>query len=247
MKRYQNLDIFQQFPNLIAVETTRLGGISPLPYSSLNLGQNTNDAAQNVLQNRQLLFTDLGIKLNNAVFNHQIHDDKILCATEAGNFTGFDALISSKKNLYLTIGVADCTPILIFDAKNQAFAAIHAGWRGTVKQIIRKTLRAMQQNFSTQANDCFAYVGTCIDECSFEVDADVANHFTSDFKRWEEEKQKFFIDLKKANRQQLLDFGVPETQIEVSPYSTFLHNERYFSYRKEGGRTGRFMVIIGLS
>jgi len=246
MNRYYEPIIFQQFPHLIAIETTRLNGVSLSPYQSLNLGQNTNDAFANVLQNRQLLFDDLGINAKNVVFNHQIHEDKILNATQAGNFSGYDALISNQPNLFLTIGVADCTPILIFDAKNQAFAAIHAGWRGTVKQIIAKTLVDMQQNFGTEATNCFAYIGTCIDECSFEVDADVADNFASDFKYWEETKQKFFIDLKKANRQQLIDFGIPAMQIEISKFSTVLNNDTYFSYRKEKGETGRFMILIGL-
>lgn len=123
--------------------------------------------------------------------------------------------------------------------------AIHAGWKGTAKRIAVKTLMHAAIEFGTTPKDCYVYIGTCIDECSFEVDADVADEFADDFKRWDAEKGKFFINLKKANFQQLLDLGIPESQIEISRNSTVLNNEDYFSYRKEGGKTGRMMVVIG--
>ena len=94
---------------------------------------------------------------------------------------------------------------------------------------------------------CIAFIGTCIDECSYEVHADVADYFQEAFKRWDSEKQKFFLDLKKANQYQLLEAGVPEQHIEISPYSTVIHNARFFSYRKENGKTGRMLNVIGLT
>jgi YfiH family protein len=139
--------------------------------------------------------------------------------------------------------VADCTPILILDTATRAVAAIHAGWRGTEAQIVRKTLEAMQLEFGTQAKNCWAYVGTCIDECSFEVGPEVAEQFDPAFKRYD--AGRYFVDLKRANSAQLQAFGVPADQIETSPYSTVLHVEDYFSYRKEKGQTGRMLCAIG--
>jgi len=238
-------NIFQQFPNIIAAESTRYGGVSPNPYASLNLGSNTDDLTENVERNREILFNDLKIPLEKVVFNQQIHGDNILVATQSGNYSGYDALISNKRNVFLTIGIADCTPILLYDKENWVCAAIHAGWKGTTQRILVKTMMHMAIEFGTTPENCFAYIGTCIDDCSFEVDADVADIFEEDFKRWDAEKGKFFVDLKKANLQQLLEVGVPKEQIEISPYSTVLNNEDYFSYRKEGGTTGRIMVVIG--
>ena len=86
----------------------------------------------------------------------------------------------------------------------------------------------------------------CIDKSSFEVGEEVASRFSPDHKRWDARKKKFFVDLKKANEHQLRTFGLPEEQIEISPYSTVLHNQDYFSYRKEKGKTGRMLAIIGL-
>lgn len=104
----------------------------------------------------------------------------------------------------------------------------------------------MQQVYHTQATDCYAYVGTCIDECSFEVGEEVAEQFSDEFKRFDSTLGKYLIDLKRANAAQLSAFGVPTSQIEISPYSTITHNDDYFSYRLEKGQTGRMLAVIGM-
>ncbi|MCB0627330.1 MAG: laccase domain-containing protein, partial [Saprospiraceae bacterium] len=119
------------------------------------------------------------------------------------------------------------------------------GWRGTVARIVAKTLAEMSATFGTDPRDCLAYVGTCIDECEFEVGPEVAEQFDPAFVRWDELRAKHFVDLKAANRAQLLDAGLPALQIEVSPYCTVQHNADYFSYRAEQGRTGRMLALIG--
>lgn len=240
--------IFQQFPELIAVESTRHGGVSKDSYASLNLGLLTDDKSENVIENRKRFFENLGIKISRVAYSYQIHRDKILKVTRCKAYEGYDALITSNKNSFLSVTIADCTPILIYDAKNQVVAAIHAGWKGTVADITAKTLQMMQAEFETNPADCFAYVGTCIDESSFEVGDSVAALFAYEFKRLVKNGKgvKFFVDLKKANAAQLIKCGVPENQIEISPYSTILNNDNYFSHRKEKGKTGRMMALIGV-
>ncbi|MEZ5039579.1 MAG: peptidoglycan editing factor PgeF [Saprospiraceae bacterium] len=235
------------FPYLLVAESTRHGGCSPMPYASMNLGLYSEDTAENVQKNRDTWFGRLGIAEGQVAGMHQVHSAEVLLVNQAGQYKGYDALITQQVGLYLTVTIADCTPILLFDAANQAVAAIHAGWRGTVGHIAAKTLAAMNAAFGTKAMDCYAYIGTCIDECSFEVDADVADHFTDPFKRWDEVRQKFFIDLKACNSAVLEKAGIPASQIEQSPYSTVLHNDDYFSYRKEKGKTGRMLGVIGVS
>ena len=240
--------IFQQFPELVAVESNRKGGVSKAPFSSLNLGLNTDDCPENVLENRKLFFEKLGIKMSRVTQSYQVHKDKILKVTRSKVYEGYDALITENSNTFLSVTVADCTPILIYDAKNQAVAAVHAGWKGTVLDITAKTIQKMREEFKTNPKDCYVYVGTCIDENSFEVGEDVAAMFTYDLKRLDKSgrKPKFYVDLKKANVTQLIKCGVPENQIEVSPFSTVLDNDAYFSHRKEKGKTGRMIAIIGV-
>jgi YfiH family protein len=237
---------FQQFPHLIAAESTRHGGVSENPFSSLNLGINTNDDAEKVRQNRRIFFDKLGIGEAQFASSYQVHGDKVQLVWEAGRTEGFDALVTNQPNVFIGVTVADCTPILIYDAKNQAVGAVHAGWRGTVAQIVSKTLQTMQQAYDTQPAHCYAYVGTCIDECSFEVGEEVAEQFEGNFKRFDTTLEKYLIDLKKANVAQLEACGVPTSQIEISPYSTVTHNEDYFSYRLEKGQTGRMLAVIGV-
>ncbi len=239
-------EIFKQFPNLITAESNRLGGISEHPYSSLNLGIYTKDRSDNVIENKNIFFNSLNIKSSSIADSHQIHSYKILYANQSGHYEGYDALVTNKPGINLCVTVADCTPILIYDAKNKIVCAIHAGWRGTVEKIVLKTLNYLQQTFKTKGGDCFAYIGTCIDKDSFEVGEEVALYFSDNHKYFVKEKNKYFVDLKEANKTQLTSFSIPENQIEISTFSTVLNNDKYFSFRKENGLTGRMIALIGM-
>lgn len=237
-------DVFLPFRSVIAAESTRHGGVSSPPFETLNLGLSSGDEQGRVMENRQRFFGSLGIGLDELVLSHQVHGDKIYVAEKSENIEGFDALITHRKNLFLAVSVADCTPVLIYDSRQQAVAAIHAGWRGTAAGIVFKTLGKLMDTFGTTPADCMAYIGTCIDECAFEVGEDVAEQFQAAHKHFDQSTQKFLIDLKAANRSQLEDAGVPHANIEVSPRSSF--DADFFSYRKSQGRTGRMMAVIGL-
>ncbi len=246
MDLFRTVSSFQQFPELIAAESTRNGGVSQAPYASLNLGLSTDDEEKAVWENRNRFFHALGIVPGQIASAYQVHGYDVKQVESPGRWEGFDALITNRKGIYLTVTVADCTPILIYDPVKQSVAAIHAGWRGTALRIVHHTLSRMNEAFGANPADCWAYIGTCIDECSYEVDADVADHFQSPYKRWDEERGKFFIDLKKANQAQLLAQGLHPDHVEISPYSTVLNNDQFFSYRKEQGQTGRMLNLIGL-
>ncbi|GAB3020610.1 peptidoglycan editing factor PgeF [Spirosoma pulveris] len=246
MESYHSPAIFSSFPALIAAESTRHGGVSPVPFSSLNLGINTADEAANVDENRRRFFSAIGADSFQFASSHQVHGTAVLQATEPGRFDGYDALITNRPNLLIGVTVADCVPILIFDQSHRAVAAIHAGWRGTVGGIVTKTVQAMQTQFGTQPKECYCYIGTCIDECAFEVGPEVAEQFSTAFRRDNITTGKSYIDLKAANARLLTDMGIPEHQISISPFSTVLNNDQYFSYRAENGETGRMLAIIGI-
>ncbi len=242
---YRKPSLFAPFANLIAAESTRHGGISPVPFHSLNLGINTDDDPENVAENRRRWLASLGIGANQLASSLQVHGTEILNATLPGYYEGYDALITNQAGLLVGVTVADCVPVLVYDSQSHAVAAVHAGWRGTVGGIVTKTLARMQEQFGTQPANCYAHVGTCIDECSFEVGPAVAAQFSTSFVRFDSNTQRSFVNLKAANQQQLLDFGIPVSQISVSAFSTVVHNADYFSYRKEGGQTGRMLAVIG--
>lgn len=243
---YHKPEIFTSFSNIIAAQSTRNGGVSDEPLNSLNLSYRVGDFEEKVLENRKRFYGSLGVDVREIAASKQVHGDKILYVIEPGEYEGFDAMVTDKRDVFLSVSVADCTPVLIFDAVNQIVAAIHAGWRGTVEGIAFKTLEVMEMHFGTEAENCYAFIGTCIDQSSYEVDADVADYFPDEFKSFDKSKNKYFVDLKGGNKDQLLEFGIPESQIEVSPFSTVLHNENFFSHRAEQGKTGRMMAVIGM-
>jgi YfiH family protein len=244
--RYQAIEIFNFNDHLLAIESTRWGGISIQPYSSLNLGAFTNDHKEAVQQNKEILYSDLGINGDQIASSFQCHGNEVLNVVEPGYYEGFDALITNKKDIFLQILVADCTPMLLFDPQNEVVAAIHAGWRGTVNNIVQKTLEKMKDVFNTNPSDCFAYVGTCISQPFFEVDEDAALYFDQEFYVFDKEKNKYFIDLKGCNVRALSDAGLMKNHIAVSPFCTVKDNNLFFSHRHEKGTTGRFGVIIGM-
>ncbi|WP_461137746.1 peptidoglycan editing factor PgeF [Spirosoma pomorum] len=243
---YVSPPIFSSFAKVVAAESTRHGGVSPAPFSSLNLGINTADEVGNVNENRRRFLTAIGAENFTFASSHQVHGLEILTATEAGRYDGYDALITNQPGLLIGVTVADCVPILVYDPIKQAVAAVHAGWKGTVGKLLAKTMEALQQQFGTDPTVCYAYIGTCIDECSFEVGPDVADLFDPAFRRAQPGTTKSYIDLKAVNRQLLLEAGVPSRQICLSTYSTVLNNDAFFSYRAEHGQTGRMLAVIGV-
>ncbi len=242
---FRSPEIFGAFPGLVAAESTRHGGVSPAPYASLNLGGSTGDTPENVAENQRRFWKSIGVSSDQVVTSHQVHGTQVLHASVPGRNQGFDSLITDQPGLVLAVTVADCTPVLVFDPKRRAVAAIHAGWRGTVGEIVLKTIQRMQQEFGTDPSDCFAYVGTCIDKCSFEVGDEVAEHFSNFYKWFNSKAGKYYVDLKQANLAQLHGAGVSTERIQVSAYSTVLDNQDYFSHRLEKGLTGRMLACIG--
>jgi YfiH family protein len=187
-----------------------------------------------------------------------------------------DALLTKRAGLLLAVQAADCVPILLLDTAKRAVAAVHAGWRGTLARIVSKTLGRMRAEFGTKPNDVVAALGPAIGGCCYEVGPEVAQAFAGQFapaREWFEgqfddlvagETQPFLpwltmtppghsppperlrLDLRAANRWQLLDAGVPAANIAVSGLCTACRTDLLFSYRREGPLTGRLMGVIGI-
>jgi copper oxidase (laccase) domain-containing protein len=104
----------------------------------------------------------------------------------------------------------------------------------------------MKFHYGTEGKDCLAFIGACIGKKQFEVGEEVAVQFNEGVKCFDPSKQKYFVDLKKANFNQLVDFGVLPEHIEISDCCTIEDNDKFYSYRKEKGKTGRMYSVIGL-
>jgi YfiH family protein len=230
--------IFKHIPQLVAGVSTRHGGKSIQAYQTLNLGLHTDDHPDMVQHNLSLFCTDLGISTDTLARSYQIHGDVIWETKEPGYTSGYDAIIAHSPGIFAGVGIADCCPILLADPVRKTTAAIHAGWKGTVSQIVSKTASAMISQGSNPA-DILAYIGPCISLAHFEVGDEVADHFELKERRG----ARWHVDLKASNEAQLRNAGI--SQIEISEFCTIENNDLFFSHRKEKGVTGRMLAIIG--
>jgi len=233
--------IFQSIPGLVAGVSTRHGGLSQDPYSSLNLGVHTDDDPAVIEQNLSIFCADLGISPTDLARSYQVHGDKIWVTGRAGYQSGFDAMVSVQPGVFAGVGIADCTPILLADPVTRVCAAIHAGWKGTVAGIVEKTASRMIENRGSNPADILAYIGPCISQAHFEVGDEVAEHFAKEFKT--RKGSKWHVDLKTANAAQLTKLGIQKIEIDLA--CTVENNADFFSHRIEKGITGRMLALIG--
>jgi hypothetical protein len=170
-------------PKLVHGFSTRPGGASAREGAHvLNLGFTDWDTRANVLANRKAFLGALGAVEMRLVTLRQVHSDVIhtLRAAPQQALRG-DAVVTRARGLLLGVQTADCVPILLADAKRRVVAAIHAGWRGTLKRIAAKTVGRMQMEFGTRPGDIVAALGPGIGGCCYEVGPEVVQAFAAQF------------------------------------------------------------------
>jgi YfiH family protein len=242
--------------------STRLGGISPLPLDALNLAGFNEDDAENIYENRRrfLKLFDGDWTLTGCWQTHSADVRVVRSYQEAqpkpgvlGDDIYCDALVSRTPRILLMVKTADCVPILLGDAKTGAFAAVHAGWRGTSSSVVIRALEQLQREYGTRATDLRAAIGPAANSCCYEVGDDVIKVFKE---RFAESDHLFTptregharIDLQAANRDQLISAGVLPDRVRLAPLCTMDRTDLFFSYRREKklhGRVGRLMSVIG--
>jgi YfiH family protein len=265
-------------PWLVHGFSTRVGGCSAAyGGSALNLGFTQQDGRAHVEKNREAFVRALGLDPAawRLVTQRQVHSDLVHYVDAAGAHPCGDALISDRPGLLLGVQTADCLPVLLVDAKRRAVAAVHAGWRGTLRRIVEKTAGEMRRRFGTLPQDLRAAIGPGIHACCYQVGEEVRDQFHSQFAYAAElfrearesnpvhekypllfltarapghgpEETLFYLDLVAANRRQLLQLGVPAQNISASPLCTSCRTDLLFSYRKERGATGRLLGVAGI-
>lgn len=235
--------------------TTRNGGVSRPPYNSLNLGFNTDDPKYNVEGNRSTLARAFDLPPHLLLTVQQVHGTDILVLDEPNpDLSHFlrvecDAVVTNLPGIMIGVLVADCYPVLLHDPRQKVGAAVHAGWRGAAAGIIGKTVKAMQTGFGCRPEDLHAAVGPGIGAHKYEVDRPVRDAFRSGSGHWERiaeevELGKWRLDLRKSCLLQLEDAGVDPARTEATEEDTCCHRELFFSYRRDGGKTGRQLGFI---
>ena len=262
---YNNLLQFDSLNKESAVEhffTTRKGGVSKVAFSSLNLGNYSDDSPMAIYENRQILARMWYMEISDFIIPHQTHGSEVLVIDEAfinlspydkiEALYGIDATITHLKDIFLCATTADCVPILLYDKSKQIVAAIHAGWKGLVDGIIENVIIKMNNLYQTNPSDIIAVIGPSISLKYYEIGEEVASKFkmmnidlttTSLFNA---ETNKLHIDLKQIAINKLLNQGIPSKQIEKSNLCTYANTDLFFSARRQSSNCGRMLSGIKL-
>ena len=246
-----------QFESLLQ-ENSLIHGVSQKSIDDnllFSLALHTNEDKEAIISNRKKLASSFGDKDYYFVVANQTHSSTIKIIEE-GAFRGWnslddvvedcDALLTKQKGVILTVLTADCVPILLYDRGQEVVGVIHAGWRGTEGQIASKTIAMIQKKFNSNPKDIIVGIAPAIGACCYEVEEDVASHFFEYPQALNKRENKYDLDLRLINQAQLLTSGIPKENIQMSGICTACSVESYFSYRREGGCSGRFMSMIGL-
>lgn len=270
--KYKNLKclsipLFKRNENVIHAFTTRWGGVSKGCYSSLNMAFHVGDNPRNVLANRKRVCHFLGIDPDTLVAAQQVHGDKIRVVTSADKgcgaasdkdaVCGTDALVTGEPGVPLSAYFADCAAVFFFDPVKQVIALAHAGWRGTVLRVGEKTVQYMCKEFGSKPYNILAWVSPAIGPCCYEVGEQVVGALRESFTCWEDfiHKKEFaqgrfaerwYFNLWEANKRALLEAGMAPEHIAVAGLCTACRSDMFFSYRRDGGRTGRMAAVLML-
>ncbi len=163
-----------------------------------------------------------------------------------------DIIISEDPRVAIGVRVADCAPVLLADPRRRAVAAVHAGWRGTLRNVAAAAVKAMTDSFASDPRDLRAAIGPCLGRCCGEMGPEVlaafrdAGHGTCDLDRWftRGNSGRSHFDLWGANRDQLRSAGVPGSRIHVAELCTRTYASLLHSYRAQGPNAGRMVGVI---
>ncbi len=236
--------LLDSFPGVIFGMSTKIGLNRKAPFY-FNMSLSVGDNPDIVKENRTAFFTKLGLNPVKVAIQKQVHSDVVtVIDSEKFNVGESDAMITNQKGIGLAISTADCAPIFVYDSKNKVIAAVHSGWKGTQKQIVLKTLEVMRERFGSNPTDLFAYIGPSISQKNYEVGPEFAEFFDSEY--LSEQNGKLYLDVKKANFDLLVKFGLDTSKIQVSNMCSYAEKNILHSYRRDGKKSGRAFAVIAL-
>lgn len=231
------------WPGIVGGFFNRLGGVSPAPFESLNVSYGVGDAPALVARNRQTIKTALG--LSALISARQVHGDAILIVdspvTADREHDGFDALITNQQGVGIMIQQADCQAVILHDPEHQVVANVHAGWRGSVANIVAQTVRRMTAVFGSEPSRLRAAISPSLGPCCAEF-VNFRTELPAAFHPYQAATNHF--DFWAITTMQLYDAGVEPDNISVAGICTRCDHE-YFSYRR-AAHTGRCATVVAL-
>lgn len=254
-----------RFPALSSVPfirhafSTRKGGVSQEPFSSMNLNFGRGDSDKNVRQNFRIFCDAASISPESLTASAQTHSTVVRRVTKAdrGNGiwrpkdrSGVDGLITNEAGVTLVTYYADCTPLFFVDLKNRAIGLAHSGWRGTAARMGAVMVERMKEEFGTDSQDILAAVGPAIGPCCYEVDEPVAREFAKmedlkpDAFLQKKTGEKYIVNLWEVNRRILLSAGIPAESIVVAEICPQCNSGLLWSHRATGGVRGGMAAML---
>jgi YfiH family protein len=250
---YYSSPLLEQF-QIPHAFSTRIGGVSPPPFDSMNLGNPNGCAIQDdtdrIAQNYRLLMRAIGCETLPRYYLHQIHSAEawVVDRRDFSCSTKGDALVTAMPGAVLSVRVADCCPVLVATTDGRAVAAIHAGWRGAVGGAVNAAVAKLIEMADVDPPSLIAAVGPCIGFDAFEVGPEVLTEFEgvfgADAPVRHDGNGKGHVDLVAGCRLQLMRCGLSMDRIDVTDRCTFRDANDFFSHRRDHGVTGRMAALI---
>ncbi len=234
--------------------TTRVGGFSKGVYKHLNLNYELGEDRQIVRKNYQLVINALKIDESRLVENHQVHEDKIKIINGLTNFLveKYDGFVTDIPGVCLTVKHADCTPVFFVDKVKRCIGTCHSGWRGTVRNIVGKTVKTLAATYGSKPENISVLIGPAICAKCFEVGQEVIEEFRNSGYGYKstfvkKDNGKYLLDLKEVIYNQLLDTGIAKSNIEDVNMCTMCDKEHFYSHRRDGLKRGSHVSFIYLN
>ena len=241
---YVTFPNLEPFSELTHGMFSRLGGASKPPYHESNFRLDSNDDPAAVRETYRRAGMALGFSESRLVAGKQVHGNevRVVGKADAGIFWRerplCDGFVTNVKNLPLGVFGADCQPILLYDPVTSAIGAVHAGWRGTVAQIVTEAVQTMQTEYGSCAEHLRVAIGPHIHSCCYEVSEDVASQLG---------QIGPYVSLSSCVEQELKSRGVREEKVHISPICTRCEHTRFWSHRAvAGGERGVCLAVIML-
>jgi len=235
----------------------RTGGVSASPYDTLNMGFHVGDDRQAVRENRRRFAAALGFCPQRVVSGQQIHGTAIVnvtqeeCGrgadTDADALPGTDGLLTGEPGVVLMAHAADCALLFFYEATQNYAGLAHAGWRGAVAGLAPAMVEKLAERGCRREAISVA-LSPAIGPCCYRVGEEVVECVPEKWRRFvlRKRSQGYFFDLSGLLRLLLLEAGIKEENLVMANYCTSCHSDKFFSYRRAGGRTGRMAGIIAL-
>lgn len=259
--KYINFNIYKEFSNLIAVHSTRIGGISEGVFKSMNLGFTRGDKKEYVLENYELFADAINVDVNKMVLSDQWHHTNILKVDESHlgmgirrkrKYSDIDGLVTDLKDIPLVTFYADCVPIYFYDSKKQVIGMAHSGWRGTVSGISKEMIKIFIRDYKSSLDDIVVAIGPAICKSCYEVGYEVIEGLSEltfnieEFYTYNKKRDRYYIDLWNINKSMLINLGIKENNISVSDMCTKCNPDLFFSHRGHGNDRGTQIGVMML-